>query len=248
MARIATIALSTVLLGALPASATASVRVEKTITVQPAPHGGIQPDGTLEQGQSVQTTHVKLPASAGPCTWFLTDPRTGRMPGDPFVGQEWRLLFAGLSAKRRWSLSFRLLNNNTSDTGETARHWRLVLRCSTPRRHPACALQAIHPPKPADYVEAGLFCIRPASRFSVTVPRGVAITRIYGADNVGVHETMSCGKRGRVISCRGRMPAYTTTQLGFFLTKPVPRSLALSLSVPRVGKASTRTRALDVRF
>src|SRR4051812_42823702 len=65
------------------APAHASLRVEKTVTVRPAPHGGVQPGGVFEPGQSIQEADVALPRSVADCDWRLTDPRTGRLPGDP---------------------------------------------------------------------------------------------------------------------------------------------------------------------
>src|SRR5438128_891779 len=80
---------------ACAAPASASVRIERPVVVQSAPHGGVTPAGSLDAGESVQETHIHLAANVSGCDWSLTDPSTGRIPGDPFQGQGWKLISAG---------------------------------------------------------------------------------------------------------------------------------------------------------
>jgi hypothetical protein len=233
---------------AAAAPASAAVRIEKTVVVRPAPHGGITPDGTLDPGESVQQTHVALPAGAADCDWALTDPKTGRMPGDPFPGQIWKLVFAGLVQKRDWALIVRVVNSKTESQREQPRHWRLVLRCTTPRHPPACSLHALRVPQPPDYLALGFHCRIASGRFKVTLPAGYGVRALVAADNSLRHEAMTCRSAGRVLSCRGRTPANTTTWLGFFLTKPVAPALRVTVVVPHARAARARTRRVDLRF
>jgi hypothetical protein len=232
----------------LAANAAAAVRIEKTLTIRPAPHGGITPAGTLEPGQSVQEFHLKLPVRASDCSWSLTDPGTGRVPVDPFPGQPWKLMFAGVVHGRDWALILRVVNLNIEARPVTLPRWRLVLRCATPRHPPACSLQSFSVPDPADYLALGLHCRVAARRLHVTLPAGYGVRLLLAADNSLLHAAMDCRPSGPALTCDGRMPADTTTWLGFFVTKPLTPGLRVTAAVPRTPPARARTRRLDLRF
>jgi hypothetical protein len=232
----------------VPAPASAAIRVERTVVLQSAPHGGVTPAGSVDAGSAIQELHVRVPRSARVCAWTLTDPATGQLPApEVFGGQTWQLLFAGMFRKGDWGLTVRVVNPDTRPSRPAVARWRIALRCATTSRQ-ACHLEALTVPRPDDYVSLGFSCRSASSRFRVTLPRGYEVKALLVADNSYLHEAMSCEPAGRTLSCRGRTPAGTTTWLGFFTDKPVASRSRFGVSVPHRAAAAVRARRLELRF
>jgi hypothetical protein len=203
------------------------------------------PNGGFEAGTSVQKFTVALPRESSDCAWSLTDRRTGRFPAGPFPRQSWQLEFAGHVGRDLFGFAVRVRNRDDRDRTLKPRRWLLRLRCAVGAGEgPACFAHSFQTPEHPNYFAVAYHCNRSSRSFKVKLPLEYRVDGILGADNARLHEGFRCSASGRWIACRGATPAWTTTSLGLFLSRPVRPLMPTRLRVPGAPDAHARAKPL----